>query len=63
MSYDMKLQWHPDFGAVICMDADSEVSLEEILRECPFVSDSVQTCYVGKRRSWISRLVARLAGR
>lgn len=62
MSYDWKLQWHPNFGAVVCMDADSELSLEEVLRECPFVSDSPKVCHVGKRRSWFSRMLTWLFG-
>ena len=62
MSYDLKLQWHPDFGAVICMDADSELALEDVLRECPFVGDSVKVHHVGKRRSWFSRVLTWLFG-
>ena len=36
MSGDVRLYWHPDFGAILAMEAGSELEIDDVLASCPF---------------------------
>lgn len=45
MSNDVKLYWHPGFGAVLCMDADSDIDIPDLLAD-------KEVRFVKRRWSW-----------
>ena len=38
MSENVTLYWHPSFGAVLAIEADSDVDISEVLDHCSFTS-------------------------
>lgn len=50
MPDNLKLHWHPDFGAVVCIEADSDADIDDVISACPFIPDSPKICYVRARR-------------
>ena len=52
MSDDVKLYWHPDFGAVLAMEADSDLDISDVLDSCSLADglSSKDVRFVKKRR-------------
>lgn len=62
MSDDVKLYWHPDFGAVLAMEADSELEISDVLDRCSLADrlSSEEVRFV--KRRWWHRLLKKVRG-
>lgn len=63
MSDDVRLYWHPDFGAVLAMEADSELEISDVLASCPFTDElgCEDVRFVKQRKPirWLRRVLGR----
>lgn len=66
MSDDVKLYWHPGFGAVLAIEADSDLAISDVLAGCSLTAglSSKDVRFVKRRRGfwrcltgWLSRRI------
>lgn len=59
MSDDVRLYWHPGFGAVLALDSESELEIADVLASCPFTEEMGRedVKFVKRRRGWLRRLI------
>ena len=57
MSENVTLYWHPSFGAVLAIEADSDVDISEVLDHCSFTSGLTarDVRFVKRRWFWQKR--------
>ena len=66
MSQDVKLYWHPGFGAVLAMEADNALTISDVLDGCSLADglSSKEVRFVKRRRfhhtEWFRGLLKRI---
>ena len=65
MSDDVRLYWHPGFGAVLALDSESELEIADVLASCPFTEGMGRedVKFVKRRRFWWRGLGRRVGRR
>lgn len=56
MDDNVKLYWHPGFGAVLCIDADSGQDISSVLNDCTFTQELTSSDVRFVRRRYFLRI-------